>query len=87
MGTGHTLVVAFSVDLDVLNVTLLELLHRFLNVLHATIGTHLLGRDIGVETGTVPITRDRLGLECHLGAKFFGDTVEEPSGNPELITD
>ena len=42
MGTSHAELVALAVDLDVINVTLLKLLHRLLNVFHATIFPHLL---------------------------------------------
>jgi hypothetical protein len=87
VGTSHTQLVTLAVDLDVFNMTLLKLLHGFFNVFHSTILTHLLGRDVGVETGTVPVTRDRLGLEGDDDTEFFGDTVEEPSGDPELVTD
>lgn len=39
-----------------------------------------------MKTSTVPVTRDGLGLEGDFSTEFFGDTVEEPSGDPELIT-
>lgn len=87
MGTGHTVGIALTVDLDMFHMALLELLHCLLNVLHAPFLTHLLGRNVGMKAGAVPVTRNWLGLEGHLGAEFFSDTVEEPSGNPQLITD
>lgn len=39
-----------------------------------------------METSTIPVTRDRLGLERDLGTKFLGNTVKEETGHPELIT-
>lgn len=86
MCTSHAVGIAFTVDLDVLSMALLKLLHRLFNVFHATFFTHLLGGDVGVETSAVPVTRDGLGSEGDLGAEFFGNTVEKPSRNPELIT-
>jgi len=87
VGTSHTISIAFTVDLDVLHMTLLKFLHSFLNVFHATLCTHLLGGDVGVEASAIPVTRDWLRLEGDLGAKFFRNTVKEPSGDPELVTD
>lgn len=63
VATGETLLVALTIDGDVLNVTGLELLHGGLNNLHTTIGTSGVGGDVGVKTGTVPLTLDGLGLK------------------------
>jgi hypothetical protein len=86
MLASHPLSVALAIDGDVLNVTLLKLAHDGLNSLEPTIQTHLLCRDIGVETGTVPVTRDWLWSEGDNNAEFFGDAVKQETGHPELIT-
>lgn len=86
MGTGHSVGIAFAVDLDVFRMALLQFLHSLFNVFHTAFFTHLLGGDIRVEAGAVPIARNWLGGEGDFGAEFFGDTVEQPSGNPEFIT-
>jgi hypothetical protein len=83
--TGETELVALTVDGNVLDVTGLQLLHGGLNVLHATIGTRLRGRDVGVQTGTVPVPGDGLGVEGDLSPKLLGDTVEQETGHPEVI--
>lgn len=86
VATGETLLVALTVDGDVLNVAGLELLHDGLNNLHTTIGTSGVGGDVGVKTGTVPLTLDGLGVEGDADTKLFSDTVEKETGHPEVIT-
>jgi hypothetical protein len=86
VATGETFLVALTVDGDVLNVTGLKLLHGGLDDLHTTIGTGTVGRDVGVETGTVPLTLDGLGLEGDADTELLSDTVEEETGHPEVVT-
>lgn len=60
MATGETELVVLAVLLDTLEVVGLELLDGSLDVSHATLDTHLLGGEVGVQTGTVPVTGDGL---------------------------
>ena len=83
--TSHPCLVTLTVDLHVLLVAGRELLHSCLNGLHSTIFTHLGGRDVGVQTSTVPVAGDWLWCEGDLGAELFGDTVEDKSGHPKLV--
>jgi hypothetical protein len=85
MATSKTLIVALTVDGNVLSVASLKLLHVALDGLHATVGTSLVVGDVGVETGTVPVTGDRLGVEGDLDTELFGDTVEEETRHPEVV--
>lgn len=39
-----------------------------------------------METSTVPVARDGLGLDGDLGTEFLGDAVKEEAGHPQLIT-
>jgi len=78
--------VVLSVDCDVFLVAALKLLDGGLNVLHASILAHLLGREVAVKTGSVPVTWDWLRVERNLGTELFGNAVEEESGEPEMIT-
>lgn len=86
VATGETLLVTLTVDGDVLNVAGLELLHDSLNNLHTTFGTSGVGGNVGVKTGTVPLTLDGLGVEGDTNAELFSDTVEKETGHPEVIT-
>lgn len=86
MAASHAGLVALTVDLHVLDVTLAESLHGLLNVLHATLLTHSLGGDVAVKTGTIPFTGNRLGVEGHDGTELFGDTVKKEAGHPKLVT-
>lgn len=61
VATGQTILVAFTVDGDVLKVTGLELLHGSLNDLEATFGSCRGGGDVAVKTGSVPVAGDWLG--------------------------
>lgn len=82
---SHTSLVALTVDKHVLLLPGSELLHGGLNGLDATFGTHLLGGDVGVETGTVPVTGDGLRGEGDLDAKVLGNAVEKETRDPELV--
>jgi len=85
MTASKTLVIVLAVLLDALLVVRLKLLEGILNVLHATLDTHLLGAEVGVQTGAIPVSLDGLGVDRHLDTKVFGDTGENKSRNPELI--
>jgi len=87
MSTGETLVVVCAVNQDVLLVFLLKLGNAFLDGLHA--GTRLAGLDggnVGVTTSTVPVTLERFRVERNLDTEFLGDSLEEISCHPEVVT-
>lgn len=86
MATSETLLVTLTIDGNVLNMAGFELLHGGLNDLHTTLSTHRSGRDVGVETGSVPVTLNGLGVEGDLDTKLFSDTVEEETGHPQVVT-
>lgn len=70
--------VVFTVDGDVLHVTLSEFLDSGLNGLHTDTGSSRgLGREVGVATGTVPFTGAQgLGVERRLNSllRQYDDT-------------
>jgi hypothetical protein len=84
--SGKTEVVVLTIYGDVLHVATLELLDGSLDVLHATLLAHLLGGEVAVQTGTVPVTGTGLGVEGDLSAELFGDSVEEETSDPEVVT-
>jgi hypothetical protein len=86
VATSETLLVALTVDGDVLNVAGLELLHGGLDDLHTTIGTGSVGGNVGVQTGTVPLTLDGLGLEGNADTELLSDAVKQETGHPEVVT-
>ena len=85
MLTGHALNVPLTVQLDMLNMTLLKFAHGSLNGFHTTILAHISRRDIGVKTGSVPVALDGLGSERNLNTEFLSDAVKEPTSHPEVI--
>ena len=64
----------------------LEVLDGSLDVSHTTLDTHLLGGEVGVHTGTVPVTLHGLGVDGDLDTKVLSNTGEEETGNPKLVT-
>ena len=68
------------------HVTLLKLVHDRFDGLETTFLTHILGRDVGMKTGTVPITWNWLGVEGDDNAEFFRNTVKQEAGHPEFVT-
>lgn len=87
MTASHAGLVALTVDLHVLGVARGQLLHGLLDGLHAALLAHGLGGDVAVKTGTVPVTRNGLGVESDAGTELFSDTVEDETGHPKFVTD
>lgn len=83
---GETELVVGTINSDMFLVSAAELLESSLDVHHTTWFSHLLSGDVGVKTGTIPVTWDWLGVEGDLDTEFFGDTVEEVAGHPEVVT-
>jgi hypothetical protein len=84
--TSQSEVVILSVDSDVLVVSLGKLLNGSLDSLHSTRLTHLLSGVVGVAPCTVPVTRQRLGVEADLDAPLFSNADEEEASHPEVVT-
>lgn len=83
---GQTELVVLTVLLDTLGVVRLEGLDGLLDVLHATLGTHVLGGEVGVQAGAVPWALDGLGVQGDLDAELLSDAGKEETGHPELVT-
>lgn len=82
VSASQTQSVVITIDSDVLLVAAFELLESSLDGLHATWLTHLLGGEVAVETSSVPVTWDWLGVERDLGTEFLSNTVEEETSEP-----
>ena len=87
MPASHAELVVLTVDGHVLSLAGRELLHSGLNSLHAVLTTGVDGRDVGVETSTVPVTRDGLGRKGNLDTKLLSNAVEKEARHPELVTE
>ena len=48
---------------------------------------HLVGREVGVAAGAVPVAADGLGVQRGADAEVLADAVEQPAGKPQLVTD
>ena len=86
MAAGETLVVVLAIDGDVLEMSLAELLDSSLNVLHAALNAHILGGEVAVHAGTVPVAGDGLGVERDLSTEVFGNAGHQVASDPEIIT-
>jgi len=86
MTTSETLLVALTIDGNVLDVAGLKLLHGSLNSLHAALSTGGSSRDVAVETGTVPLALDGLGLEGDADTELLSDAVKDETRHPEVVT-
>lgn len=65
-------------------VATLQLLDSSLNVLHATLLAHLLSREVGVETGTVPVTGDGLRSQRDASTEDLGGAAIGMSAHNSL---
>lgn len=86
MATSETHVIVLTVNGDVLIVSEGQLLDRSLDGLHSAGLTHLLGAVVGVAASTVPVTLEGLGVEGDLDIPLLGNTDEEVTSHPEVIT-
>jgi hypothetical protein len=86
VATSETELVTLAVLLDVLLVVRLKLLDGILNVLHATLNTHLLGGEVAVKAGTVPVTGDGLGVPGYAGTEILSDAGKEEASSPKVVT-
>ena len=86
MTTSETKFVVFAVDGDVLRVPLRKLLDSSFDVLNAARFAHLLGAVVAVTASTVPIALERFGVEGDFDAPLLGDTDEEVTSHPEVVT-
>ena len=53
--------------------------------LYSAVFSHLLGGGIGVSASTIPIARDRLGIERDHDTELFGHTVQYVARHPQVI--
>ena len=87
MLTGEAVFDAVTVNGDVLLDLLANGVTRGVDDLEATVLAHALGGEVRVRTGTVPVTLDGLGVPAHVYAVVLGNALEQPTGDPELVTD
>lgn len=84
--SGQPQFVVLTIDGNVLEMPVGELLDGSFDSLHASGLTHGLCRVVGVATSTVPVTSKRLRVEGDLDTPLFGDADEQETGHPEVVT-
>jgi len=78
--------VVLSVDSDVFLVTLAELLNGGVDILESSLGSHLLGRVVGVASSSVPVSADGLGVERDDDAELLSESVHDETGHPHVVS-
>src|SRR6185437_4786328 len=87
VGAGEAELDTDAVVLDVLLDVLPEGLATGDDGVPAAVPANLLGREVGVAAGAVPVTEHRLGFESGEHAEVLGDAEEQPAGGPQLVAD
>ena len=59
---------------------------RLLDDLVATVFAHGLGGKVGVRASPVPVALFRLGIEGDDDVEVFGDAVQQPASDPQLVS-
>lgn len=83
----QTKFVTLSINGDVFLVLGTKLVNSLLNDIQTTGLTHGLGRDVGVHTGTVPVTLNNwLGVQGAVYLELLADTLQDVTRHEKLIT-
>lgn len=85
--SSQTKLIALSVNGNVLLVLGTQLVNSLLNNLKSTGLTHSFGRNVGVHTGTVPVSLNNgLGVESAVDLELFAHTLKDVTTHVKLIT-
>jgi len=85
--SGKTLLVVLAIHFDVLQVPLGEFLDVLVDGLDTALGPGLVGRVVGVATGTVPLSLGQgLGVERGGDTPLLTDPQQEEPSHPEVVT-
>ena len=86
MEAGKTALVTFAVGLDVLLVLKAEVLNVLVDGGDSSFLAGVLRGVVGVHAGTVPVSGDGLGVERDGDSELFAHSLEEVTGNPQLVS-
>ena len=85
MQSGETQVVVWTVDSDVFFAMFAEGRHECFEIGFATLFAQILGGEIRVHTGAIPVALERFAVVFHVDAIFFTKTVEDVASHPDFI--
>ena len=86
MLAGQTLVVVRTIHGDVVHEVLVELRHQRLEVRLATDRAHVLGREVGVHAGAVPVgVAERLAVKLDVDPVGLGQALHEVARDPHFV--
>ena len=87
MLAGQAALIALAVGGDVHGVARPQLLAvRLDDVPAAGVGARLLGREVAVAAGAVPVAGDGLGVEGHLDIEHLADAVHDVARHPQVVS-
>jgi hypothetical protein len=79
--------VVFSIKRDVQLVLCGKFFNGGFNGSISSFVSHSFGRKVGVASSSIPVSLERLGLEADSNSKVFGNSSEEISADPKMVTD
>lgn len=82
---GEALVVVWAVNGNVFLAEFLEGIHEFEEIFFAAYLAEVLGREIGVHTGTVPVASDWLAVPLDVNLVFLGEAEEKEASDPDIV--
>ena len=86
MEAGEAHVVVGSVDGDVLFDVFLECCHELEEVVFSTLVPEVIGGEVGVHAGAVPVSRERFTMPFDIEAVVFAEAKEEEAGHPHFVS-
>ena len=84
---GQALLVVGAIDGDVFFVPFFQRLAGRFDHLQAALAARRVGAEIRMGAGAVPIALDGFGVQRRVDAAVFGDPIQQPAGDPQVIRD
>ena len=82
---GQAQMVVRAIDGDVLGDVLLEGLHQGFEVLFAAHFANVLGGEVGVHAGAVPVALDRLAMELEVDFVLLAEASHQVASGPDVV--
>ena len=83
---GEAHVIVGAVCSDVLVLIFLELVHELEEVFLAASFAHVVGREVAMHAGTIPIALEGLAVILNIDAILFAEALEDIACDPDLVT-
>src|ERR1700730_16625698 len=74
-----------SIHRDMFVLVLVECCHKRFEIFLAAYFAHILGREVAMESGTVPVAQNRFAMQLDVDFIGFAETRQQETGDPYLI--